>query len=128
MAQNTSGPYDLRARHTSQPSINAVQDDNEPDSLQHLPQRDATKLSPLKEDNQEPPEQHKKSQLAEVPVIRMEDFQQVDMNEKLDLLMSAINKINTNFHHNLRTSILNLMMKLLELFQGYRPLSRHQLQ
>ena len=28
----------------------------------------------------------------------MSDFQQVDMNEKLDLLMSAINKINTNFH------------------------------
>ena len=28
----------------------------------------------------------------------MSDFQQVDMNEKLDLLMLAINKINTNFH------------------------------
>ena len=38
------------------------------------------------------------SEIKEIPVINITDFQQVDMNEKLDLLMSAINKIYTNFH------------------------------
>ena len=35
----------------------------------------------------------------EKPVINMSDFSAVDMNEKLNLLMVVINKINTNFHH-----------------------------
>ena len=34
----------------------------------------------------------------QIPVINMEDFEVVDMNDKLNLLMSAINKINTTFH------------------------------
>ena len=38
-------------------------------------------------------------QLVEIPVINMEDFRKVDVNDKLDLLMAAINKINTNFHY-----------------------------
>ena len=38
-------------------------------------------------------------ELTEIPVINMELFKQVDANEKLDLLMAAINKINTNFHY-----------------------------
>ena len=42
---------------------------------------------------------HRKQKLAEVPVINMEDFQKVEVNNKMDLLMVAINKINTNFHH-----------------------------
>ena len=35
----------------------------------------------------------------EVPVVNMKDFEIVDMNDKMNLLMSAINKINTTFHH-----------------------------
>ena len=35
---------------------------------------------------------------VEIPVIKMCDFEIVDMNNKLNLLMSAINKVNTNFH------------------------------
>ena len=35
----------------------------------------------------------------EVPVVNMEDFEIVNMDDKLNLLMPAINKINTNFHH-----------------------------
>ena len=38
-------------------------------------------------------------QLVEIPVINMEDFEVVDTNDKLNLLMAAINKINTNFHY-----------------------------
>ena len=34
---------------------------------------------------------------AEVPVVSMSDFEVVDLNNKLNLLMSAINKVNTNF-------------------------------
>ena len=34
----------------------------------------------------------------EVPVVNMEDFETVDFGDKMNLLMSAINKINTNFH------------------------------
>ena len=35
----------------------------------------------------------------EVPVVNMADFEVVDIEDKLNLLMSAINKINTTFHH-----------------------------
>ena len=38
-------------------------------------------------------------QIKEIPVIKMDDFSQVDTDEKLNLIMVAINKINTNFHH-----------------------------
>ena len=41
----------------------------------------------------------KEQQIQEVPVIKMKDFSAVDMEEKLNLLMVAINKINTSFHH-----------------------------
>ena len=37
--------------------------------------------------------------LAEIPVINMEHFSAVSMEDKLALLMTAINKINTNFHY-----------------------------
>ena len=35
----------------------------------------------------------------DIPIVCMEDFEVVNMDDKLNLLMSAINKINTNFHH-----------------------------
>ena len=35
----------------------------------------------------------------EYPVVKMEDFEAVDINDKLNLLMAAINKINTGFHY-----------------------------
>ena len=38
-------------------------------------------------------------QVVEIPVISMEDFKQVQTDNKLNLLMVAINKINTNFHY-----------------------------
>ena len=34
----------------------------------------------------------------DVPVISMKDFEIVDMEDKMNLLMSAINKVNTSFH------------------------------
>ena len=53
----------------------------------------------------------------DIPVISMKDFQQVDMNEKLDLLMSAINKINTNFHIKLE----EINTKISDEHQGLTP-------
>ena len=38
------------------------------------------------------------TETGEIPVINMQDFQEVDMSDKLNLLMAAINKINTNMH------------------------------
>ena len=38
-------------------------------------------------------------QLAEIPVIDMAFFKEVEATHKLDLLMAAINKINTSFHY-----------------------------
>ena len=49
-------------------------------------------------DSPEVPEGQQSSK-KEVPVIHMTDFSAVDMEEKMNLLMIAINKINTNFHH-----------------------------
>ena len=39
------------------------------------------------------------TELQERPLIDLEDFKQVDMEAKLELIMIAMNKINTNFHH-----------------------------
>ena len=44
-------------------------------------------------------EEHSKPKEKEIPVIKMNDFEAVGMDEKLNLLMVAINKINTMFHH-----------------------------
>ena len=85
----SQGPYDLRHRHGSQIGI------NNPDIPQNDLESEAS-LSPIKEKSSGEPESKDQE---EIPVISMRDFQQVDMNEKLDLLMSAINKINMNFHH-----------------------------
>ena len=38
-------------------------------------------------------------EIVEVPLIAMEHFRQAEISDKLDLLMSAINTVNTNFHH-----------------------------
>ena len=38
-------------------------------------------------------------EIKDIPVIKMDDFSQVGTDEKLNLIMVAINKINTTFHH-----------------------------
>ena len=47
--------------------------------------------------------------LSEIPVVSMEDFKVVDMNDKLNLLMASINKINTNFHHHKFESLTKIL-------------------
>ena len=49
-------------------------------------------------DNLDPQVPNNKKE-KEIPVVSMEDFEVVDVNDKLNLLMAAFNKINTNFHH-----------------------------
>ena len=38
------------------------------------------------------------TELTEIPVINMQDFESVNADDKLNLLMAAINKINTNMY------------------------------
>ena len=52
-----------------------------------------------KEQGKTPEKTKKETAVKEVPVINMSDFSQVDTDEKLNLIMVAINKMNTNFHH-----------------------------
>ena len=80
-----SSQYQLQGRHKSVPVSSTNQFPHENNS------RDT--------DTGEEPSQP--AQLPEVPVINMEDFTKAeDTNNKLDLLMAAINQINTNFHYN----------------------------
>ena len=57
-------------------------------------------------ENQEEVKQHNTStistqttEVCDIPIVPMADFQVVDVNDKLNLLMSAINKVNTTFHY-----------------------------
>ena len=56
-------------------------------------------------------------QLPEVPIINMEQFQQEDVGNKLDLLMSAINQINTTFHYKFSS----LQEQLIDETEGVFP-------
>ena len=68
----------------------------------------------------------------EVPVVSMVDFEVVDVNDKLNLLMAAINKINTNFHYKFEdlkeqvtSSIDNLQPQLSRVEQNLQEGKRH---
>ena len=49
--------------------------------------------------------------VKDIPVIKMKDFEIVNLDDKLNLLMSAINKINTNFHIKLDSVKKELLSK-----------------
>ena len=84
--------YNLRRRHGS--TIN-MGDSGIHSSTNPLP--------PIKDRNQDPaPINKDEIENKEMPIIAMGDFEAVDMNEKLNLLMVAINKMNTNFHHKFK--------------------------
>ena len=53
----------------------------------------------------------------EVPIVKMTDFKVVDVDDKLNLLMSAINKINTTFHYKFES----LQQKLTGQINGITP-------
>ena len=83
-------PYSLRQRHTSS------------DAIVHQPgvgaqNQQQQHLSPIPEEKKEVTPQKKELRDREIPVINMKDFEEVDVGDKLNLLMAAINKINTNF-------------------------------
>ena len=54
---------------------------------------------------------------SDMPIIDMNYFKMVGENDKLDLLMAAINKINTTFHYKFE----DLRVKLLDSDQGILP-------
>ena len=105
----------LRARHTSTvtPEMNNP-DGSTPKTMHPLNSEPQPNQQIYKDVTQK--ESYKSSEqgtqtvsLQEVPVVNMADFEVVDANDKLNLLMAAINKINTNFHYKMED--LNHIMK-----------------
>ena len=98
--------YNLRKRHTSQ--IISPKDQSPSNTFEPLSEESEVikDMSSQKVPQQDPgssnqPQQKpkgKKEEEKEIPVIHMKDFSEVDMEEKLNLLMVAINKVNTNLH------------------------------
>ena len=81
--KNMNQSYNLRYRHTSLPNLTSTEDTFKPSALppvQGSPNADIPEPIPPRRD-------------TDIPVIKMSEFQQVDMNEKLDLIMAAMNKI-----------------------------------
>ena len=103
MAQPPTQQYHLRKRNLSQAGINLSGDDtNSTLSVIHEETQEKTPRGILGDRGTSDPDlpilEHTEKVSLEIPVINMEDFAVVDMNDKLNLLMSAINKINTTFH------------------------------
>ena len=116
MAQNNTQQYHLRKRNTSQLGTNAGTEPSSsskqfhPLSDIHLDQpvgskgetdnspgsNSASESDPESVNSTSTPKGVQKE--SQIPVIKMEDFEIVDMNDKLNLLMVAINKVNTSFH------------------------------
>ena len=96
------------------------------------PKSGTTGLQPGKS-TPHPPQNLDREELVEVPVISMEHFKEAEMNDKLDLLMAAINKINTNFHYKfddlkqdvktVKASLQEVTPKVKELEKGQEELS-----
>ena len=85
--------YDLRKRNPSQAiHVTSINEEEEEDARREINTQDPTASG-------QNPDSKSKDQLIEIPVINIKHFKQVDQGEKLDLLMAAINKINTNFHY-----------------------------
>ena len=92
-------PYDLRNRNLSQAAEDTNPYNPEP-GLQDLQSKEGQYPDPQQKT---PPHKHN-------PIINMKDFIEVDMDEKLNLLMSAINKVNTNLHlkmENLQKAVMD---------------------
>ena len=101
--------YNLRHRHSSQPVQSHAKSLSSNDTLHPLKSlrvAQTLNMEDIKEDIENRKKQIEQSQLQgengkekEHPVISITDFSAVvNMEEKLNLLMVAINKINTNFH------------------------------
>ena len=97
--------YILRNRHISCNST-----DDQKNHCEHNPNilsPTVIALTAIKEmaDNPETPDESQQPFSAtqveskEKPVVKIADFSAVIMEEKLNLLIVAINKMNTNFHH-----------------------------
>ena len=116
MAQQDQGDYKkkLRQRSVSTPASMSVKGSNkevasinmdliaegqavqiEADLVEEQNQSQNTEKG--QENQRSPPT--KSHQIKEVPVVDMDEFQGIDMENKLNVLMLAINKMNSNFHY-----------------------------
>ena len=91
------GDYNLRNRHVSQQTmVNPKQTDTSGDiNVPDMPENNSVPGTPKEKESESPKQQEQE----QIEVIKMKDFTAVDSDEKLNLLMVAINKINTSFHH-----------------------------
>ena len=88
--------YDLRKRNLSQVTTTPTPKLNSSD---HSTEETASHIDTLGEGDPPSAVNLKQSiKVKEIPVIEMTAFETVNMDDKLNLLMSAINKVNTNFH------------------------------
>ena len=93
--------WQLQSQHNLQPFDPRIKDKDDikemegETSIQNPPDK-STEVESMKD--QSDPSVPKPPNKKEVPVINIKNFSAVDMEEKLNLLMVAINKINTNFH------------------------------
>ena len=98
--------YNLRKRNLSQslPGLNKTnalegQEEGATTSTEEISDLSKENKAKDQEDENQPPSNNPKKKVAsEIPLIEMTDFETVNMDDKLNLLMSAINKVNTNFH------------------------------
>ena len=124
-AQGISPPYRLRDRHKSskgdmsgsKEQIDEAEGEGEQslspdpdkdrDSSEHndgSPNKNTSEVSNSTNSNEQEnfqEEQEEKEQI-EIPVVKMSEFAPADMDEKLNYLMAAINKVNTNLHYKLQ--------------------------
>ena len=129
--RSASTPTGSNTPQSAQPSINIatlkemeppkgelVVDQDPPQNLENHQETDQTTQK-----SKVPPED------IEIPVVTMSEFETIDMDNKLNLLMSAINKVNTNFHLKFEsleqklTAKGGVMTKLSQLQDQYEEMS-----
>ena len=89
-------PYRLRDRNTSG---GAKQIQTDPIG-KPVREDSSDNIKTISEDTETQKSTQTKEEI-EIPIMEMHNFEIVDMNDKLNLLMAAINKVNTSFHYTL---------------------------
>ena len=122
--------YNLRARSPSQPEIDlnthkSVLEENSDQSSVTTLQQLETESEHTQELHKQQPPKPQSEEVIEIPVINMTHFKEVEPSHKLDLLMAAINKINTNFHYKfdeLRRELTDLNLTVQNITPKYQQL------
>ena len=104
-AANEEYKAKLRQRNMSQggPEADSGKSSEDSDILEsEIVNKEGKSLEVIEEEGNNSSQKRSKGEVV-IPVVEMSDFEVVDMDDKLNLLMSAINKINTSFHLKFET-------------------------